>query len=64
MVCGHGERPILRTSMTKDNPGRRFWDCVYYEVQDGCDFFRWADPEARGALGILRLQDAGKRLQR
>ncbi|QHO13369.1 DNA-(Apurinic or apyrimidinic site) lyase 2-like [Arachis hypogaea] len=45
LLCGHGERPILRTSSTKDNTGRRFWGCVYYEVQDSCDFFRWADPE-------------------
>ncbi|RYR04873.1 hypothetical protein Ahy_B06g084674 [Arachis hypogaea] len=48
MVCGHGERPILCTSTTKDNPGRRFWGCVYYEVQDACDYFRWADPEVGG----------------
>ncbi|RYQ92125.1 hypothetical protein Ahy_B09g098265 [Arachis hypogaea] len=48
LLCGHGERPILRTSPTKDNPGRRFWGCVYYEVQDGCDFFRWADLELGG----------------
>ncbi|RYQ83642.1 uncharacterized protein LOC107620346 [Arachis ipaensis] len=48
LLCGHGERPILRTSSTKDNPGRRFWGCVYYEVQDGCDFFIWADPEPGG----------------
>ncbi|XP_052117829.1 uncharacterized protein LOC107490905 [Arachis duranensis] len=45
LLCGHGERPILRTSSTKDNPGRRFWGCV----QDGCDFFRWVDPEPGGA---------------
>ncbi|KAL4365585.1 hypothetical protein AHAS_Ahas07G0120800 [Arachis hypogaea] len=32
MVCGHRERPILRTSTTKDNPNRRFWGCVYYEI--------------------------------
>ncbi|RYR34618.1 hypothetical protein Ahy_A10g049584 [Arachis hypogaea] len=48
LLCGHGERPILQISSTKDNPGRRFWDCVYYEVQDGCDFFRWANPKPGG----------------
>ncbi|RYR08603.1 hypothetical protein Ahy_B05g076360 [Arachis hypogaea] len=48
LLCGHGERPILRTSSTKENSGRRFWGCVYYEVYDGCDFFRWADPEPGG----------------
>ncbi|QHO37085.1 uncharacterized protein DS421_4g108530 [Arachis hypogaea] len=62
MVCGHGERPILRTSMTKDNPGRRFWGCVYYEVQDGCDFFRWADPEAGGALGDSEIARCRKKI--
>ncbi|RYQ87724.1 hypothetical protein Ahy_B09g095260 isoform B [Arachis hypogaea] len=45
LLCGHGERPILRTSSMKDNPGRRFWSCV----QDGYDFFRWADLETGGA---------------
>ncbi|RYR34554.1 hypothetical protein Ahy_A10g049502 [Arachis hypogaea] len=48
LLCGHGERPILRTSSTKDNPGRKFWGCVYYEVQDGCDFFRCVDLETGG----------------
>ncbi|XP_016173512.1 uncharacterized protein LOC107616021 [Arachis ipaensis] len=46
ILCGHGERPVLRVSGTKENPGRRFWGCVYYEVNDECHFFRWAIPEA------------------
>ncbi|XP_015934633.1 uncharacterized protein LOC107460760 [Arachis duranensis] len=46
VLCGHGERPVLRVSGTKENPGRRFWGCVYYEVNEECQFFRWADPEA------------------
>ncbi|RYQ91967.1 hypothetical protein Ahy_B09g098044 isoform A [Arachis hypogaea] len=46
ILCGHRERPVLRVSRTKENPGCRFWDCVYYEVNDECQFFRWADPEA------------------
>ncbi|RYR25633.1 hypothetical protein Ahy_B02g059485 [Arachis hypogaea] len=62
MVCGHGERPILQTSTTKDNPGRRFWGCVYYEVQDGCDFFRWADPEAGGALRDSEIARCRKKI--
>ncbi|RYR09617.1 hypothetical protein Ahy_B05g077988 [Arachis hypogaea] len=44
LVCGHGERPVLRISGMRNNPGRRFWGCVYYEEE--CDFFRWTDPEA------------------
>ncbi|RYQ96042.1 hypothetical protein Ahy_B08g091509 [Arachis hypogaea] len=49
LVCGHGERPVLRISGTRNNSGRRFWGCVYYEIriQEVCDFFRWTDPEAK-----------------
>ncbi|QHN99396.1 uncharacterized protein DS421_13g397470 [Arachis hypogaea] len=42
LVCRHGERPVLRVSGTRNNPGQRFWGCVYYEE---CDFFRWTDPK-------------------
>ncbi|XP_057758833.1 uncharacterized protein LOC130979410 [Arachis stenosperma] len=45
LICSRGERPVLRTSGTKENPGRRFWGCAYYEVHEGCNFFRWAEPE-------------------
>ncbi|QHO23479.1 DNA-(Apurinic or apyrimidinic site) lyase 2-like [Arachis hypogaea] len=62
MVCGHGERPILRTSTMKDNLGRRFWGCVYYEVQDACDFFRWVDPEAGGALQGFEIARCRKKI--
>ncbi|XP_057755903.1 DNA-(apurinic or apyrimidinic site) endonuclease 2-like [Arachis stenosperma] len=41
----HGEKPVLQISGTKENPGRRFWECVYFEVQQGCNFFRWPVPE-------------------
>ncbi|RYR28555.1 hypothetical protein Ahy_B01g052699 [Arachis hypogaea] len=41
LFCSHSERLVLRTSGTKENPGRRFWDCV----QQGCNFFHWTDPE-------------------
>ncbi|RYR04303.1 uncharacterized protein LOC107647199 [Arachis ipaensis] len=62
LVCGHRERPILRTSTTKDNLGRRFWGCVYYEVQDACDFFRWADPEAGGAQQDTEIARSRRKL--
>ncbi|RYR35531.1 hypothetical protein Ahy_A10g050682 [Arachis hypogaea] len=45
LLCGHGERLVLRISGTKNNPGRRFWGCVYYEIKEEYEFFRWADPE-------------------
>ncbi|QHN97572.1 GRF zinc finger protein [Arachis hypogaea] len=45
LLCFHGERPVMRTSGTKENYGRRFWGYVYYGVHEGCNFFRWAEPE-------------------
>ncbi|MED6220696.1 hypothetical protein PIB30_047311 [Stylosanthes scabra] len=44
-ICSHGQPPVLRVSGTKENPGRRFRGCVYYGVQEHCDFFQWADKE-------------------
>ncbi|MED6178085.1 hypothetical protein PIB30_104333, partial [Stylosanthes scabra] len=32
LLCNHGQKPILRVLKTKENPGRRFWGCMYYEV--------------------------------
>ncbi|XP_020963942.1 uncharacterized protein LOC110265333 [Arachis ipaensis] len=46
ILCGHRERPVLRVFGTKENSGRRFWGCVYYEVNDQCQFFCWTDPES------------------
>ncbi|RYQ87053.1 hypothetical protein Ahy_B09g094542 [Arachis hypogaea] len=46
LLCGHGERPVLRISGTKNNPDQRFWGCVYYDIKEECQFFRWAYPEA------------------
>ncbi|MED6211160.1 hypothetical protein PIB30_070994 [Stylosanthes scabra] len=45
LLWSHGLRHALRVAGTKENPGRRFWGCVYYEVQEHCDFFCWADKE-------------------
>ncbi|RYR18006.1 hypothetical protein Ahy_B03g062646 [Arachis hypogaea] len=57
ILCGYGERPVLRVSGTKENSGRRFWGCVYYEVNDECQFFRWADPEVGSEdLHVARLK--------
>ncbi|MED6127025.1 hypothetical protein PIB30_084112 [Stylosanthes scabra] len=43
LLCHHGERPVLRVSGTKENPGRQFWGCVRYAVKEQCEFFEWAD---------------------
>ncbi|RYR65097.1 hypothetical protein Ahy_A03g011089 [Arachis hypogaea] len=57
ILCGHGERPVLRVFGTKENPGRRFWGCVYYEVNDESEIFRWTDPEAGSEdLHVARLK--------
>ncbi|MED6137547.1 hypothetical protein PIB30_065957 [Stylosanthes scabra] len=32
LLCSHGECPVLRVSGTKENPRRRFWGCVRYDV--------------------------------
>ncbi|RYR14175.1 hypothetical protein Ahy_B04g070781 [Arachis hypogaea] len=45
LLYGHGERPVLQILGTKNNFGRQFWGCVYYEIKEECEFFRWADPE-------------------
>ncbi|RYR38752.1 hypothetical protein Ahy_A09g043935 [Arachis hypogaea] len=44
-TCFCGERPSLRTSSTVENPGRRFWGCVNYQIGEGCGYFAWAEPE-------------------
>ncbi|RYQ83206.1 hypothetical protein Ahy_B10g101848 [Arachis hypogaea] len=46
-TCFYGERPALRTSSTAENPGRRFWGCVNYQIREGCDYFAWAEPEEK-----------------
>ncbi|MED6184152.1 hypothetical protein PIB30_044726 [Stylosanthes scabra] len=33
ILCDHGEGAVLRVSDTKENPGRWFWGCVYYDVR-------------------------------
>ncbi|RYR13379.1 hypothetical protein Ahy_B04g070406 isoform A [Arachis hypogaea] len=57
LLCFYGEKPVLRISGTKENPGRRFWGCVYFEVQQGCNFFHWVDPETEVEhLEIARIR--------
>ncbi|MED6114406.1 hypothetical protein PIB30_079940 [Stylosanthes scabra] len=44
MLCSHGERPILRVFLTKDNPERRLWGCAYYD---------WADTSSEPVVSEL-----------
>ncbi|RYR53614.1 hypothetical protein Ahy_A06g028803 [Arachis hypogaea] len=46
-TCFCGERQVLRTSSTAENPGRRFWGCINYQIGDGCDYFGWAESEGQ-----------------
>ncbi|KAL2548714.1 uncharacterized protein Fot_10244 [Forsythia ovata] len=43
-LCYCGELPILKTSWTEINLGRRFWRRRLYGKVGSCDFFDWADP--------------------
>ncbi|MED6138174.1 hypothetical protein PIB30_071784 [Stylosanthes scabra] len=45
LACHHEEPPVLRVLGTKDNPGRLFLGCVYYQVHEECNFFCWVDAE-------------------
>ncbi|RYR04901.1 hypothetical protein Ahy_B06g084713 [Arachis hypogaea] len=47
LLCSHSEKPVLRMSGTKENPGDGMESDHggYVQVQQGCNFFRWADPE-------------------
>ncbi|KAL8487740.1 hypothetical protein ACS0TY_024171 [Phlomoides rotata] len=44
-LCGHGVEAIRFTSMTDDNPCRRFWRCRFYKKDNDCKYFEWIDPE-------------------
>ncbi|WOG86538.1 hypothetical protein DCAR_0205749 [Daucus carota subsp. sativus] len=70
--CSCGMDPVLRTSWTDANPGRRFWGCSQYvrNRSRGCNFHMWHDPavgdRARNIIpGLLRriqrLEDEIKR---
>ncbi|MED6167744.1 hypothetical protein PIB30_005712 [Stylosanthes scabra] len=45
VLCEHGVPAVKRISGTTENPGKPFWGCVYYKVQEHCGFFCWADEE-------------------
>ncbi|XP_062114509.1 uncharacterized protein LOC133825609 [Humulus lupulus] len=44
--CDCGLQSVVRTSWTKQNPGRRFRTCSRVKSDGGCDFFRWVDSES------------------
>ncbi|KAL4311510.1 hypothetical protein GQ457_01G005740 [Hibiscus cannabinus] len=45
-LCYCGVPAALRTSWTKDNPGRRFFGCPNFQKKiRNCRFFKWFDAE-------------------
>ncbi|CUS21196.1 LAQU0S02e08240g1_1 [Lachancea quebecensis] len=45
-MCKHNENAILRTSKTKNNPGKKFWACARpsggeNDKEASCSFFQW-----------------------
>ncbi|QHO23767.1 uncharacterized protein LOC107627264 [Arachis ipaensis] len=61
-TCFCEERPALRTSSTAENPGRRFWGCVNYQIGKGCNYFSWAEPEGQDPQ-IERLKNKASSLK-
>nr|CAD1823597.1 unnamed protein product [Ananas comosus var. bracteatus] len=64
-ICFCGLKAPQRTSLTFDNPGRRFYGCINYK-RNGCGFFRWRDPEIceRGKEYIIELLEQIGRLKK
>ncbi|MED6195562.1 hypothetical protein PIB30_038986 [Stylosanthes scabra] len=58
LLCHHGKEPVLRVSRTNENPGRRFWGCVYYDVKEQYEFFQWTDSakDDNGYVEAARLK--------
>ncbi|XP_057730304.1 uncharacterized protein LOC130945614 [Arachis stenosperma] len=61
-TCFCGERPVLRTSSTAENPERRFWGYINYQIGLGCDYFAWAELEGRDPQ-IQRLKNKASSLK-
>ncbi|KAF7813272.1 uncharacterized protein G2W53_034248 [Senna tora] len=57
--CFCGERAIILTSRTDENPGRRFWRCRKYQTANDCDFFDWFEQDGKDiVIGRLRMKIA------
>ena len=53
-TCDCGLKPILLTSSTKRNLGRKFLRCPKYKMKnERCDYFLWVDCENCNRLGML-----------
>ncbi|XP_015939612.1 uncharacterized protein LOC107465132 [Arachis duranensis] len=58
-TCYCGERPVLVTSSTAENPGRRFWGCVNYGIGEECGYFVWAESEKEQEVPRLKRKITG-----
>ncbi|RYR52232.1 hypothetical protein Ahy_A06g027152 [Arachis hypogaea] len=61
-TCFCGERSVLWPSSTAENPGRRLWGCVNYQIGDRCDYFAWAESEGQDPQ-IQRLMNKASSLK-
>ncbi|KAH7863188.1 hypothetical protein Vadar_014555 [Vaccinium darrowii] len=60
-MCFCRQRPVLRTSLTVANPGRRFLGCKNYKKNNACDYFMWVDKETcRQGLEYAKIMQAKK----
>ncbi|KAJ1390111.1 Zinc finger, GRF-type [Sesbania bispinosa] len=50
--CRCGEKLILLTSNTSKNPGRNFWRCPFWDTENSCKYFQWADGEVSEDLTV------------
>ncbi|XP_016185856.1 uncharacterized protein LOC107627536 [Arachis ipaensis] len=53
-ICYCRERPVLATSSTAENSGRRFWGCVNYGIGEECGYFVWAVSEQEPQVARLK----------
>ncbi|KAK7283654.1 hypothetical protein RIF29_13328 [Crotalaria pallida] len=51
-VCRCGNTPIVMTSRTPKNPGRRFWRCPNWEENPHGHYFEWTDCEVDGESSV------------
>ncbi|XP_057745889.1 uncharacterized protein LOC130964860 [Arachis stenosperma] len=58
-TCYCGERPVLATSSTVENSGRRFWGCVNYGIGEECGYFVWTKSEQDPQVARLKRKITG-----
>ncbi|RYR59286.1 hypothetical protein Ahy_A05g025149 [Arachis hypogaea] len=62
-----GERPVLATSSTAENPGQKFWGCVNFGISrkcncwigEECGYFVWVESKQERQVARLKRKIAG-----